>query len=83
MTRTCSNEVRRDLPMTNVMTGAVGRPARAGLGLPGYQLLTMRWPAAPGCARGNPLLGLREFQHEYDEPQVEGQMFQQQDNQKK
>jgi hypothetical protein len=36
--------------------------------------------AAPAA---NPLLGLWEFQHEYDEPQVEGQMFQQQDNQKK
>ena len=71
--------------MTNVMTGAVGRPARAGpaLGRPGYPPSPCggrRHQAAPAA---NPLLGLQEFQHEYDELQVEGQMFQQQDKQKK
>jgi len=36
--------------------------------------------AAPAA---NPLSGLQEIQHEYDELQVEGQMFQQQDTKKK
>jgi hypothetical protein len=35
-----------------------------------------RLPAGTGRAV-NPLFGLREFQHEYDEPQVEDQMPQQ------
>ena len=58
--------------MTNVMTG--GAALRV--------IASGRLPAGTGRAV-NPLFGLREFQHEYDEPQVEGQMFQQQDNQKK
>ena len=71
--------------MTNVMTGAAGRPAPAGhaSGPSGYRPVTMRWPLHQAGPAANPLSGLREFQREYDELQVEGQMFQQQDNQKK
>jgi len=69
--------------MTNVMTGAVGRPARAGPGPPGYQPSPCGGRQRQAAPAANPLLGLWEFQHEYDEPQVEGQMFQQQDKQKK
>jgi hypothetical protein len=49
------------------MTGGAGVPVTA----PVAGGLTVRARAA------NPLLGLREFQHEYDEPQVEDQMAQQ------
>jgi hypothetical protein len=69
--------------MTNVTTGAAGRPARAGHAM--GHLVTGPSPCDGRLDQAvpvNPLSGLQEIQHEYDELQVEGQMFQQQDNQK-
>src|SRR5215831_8621937 len=60
--------------MTNVMTGAGGRRAPTGAaGRSGSPGPSFRRPRGTGRA-ANPLLGLREFQHEYDDLQVKDQV---------